>query len=75
MSIFLRILGVAAAVALIVVFGLLPFSMNVINIGNIAGIAVAVWLLFLSLKPSGWCSSGGPKVLFRTVNGVFTPSP
>ena len=71
MSIFLRILGVTAAVALIVIFGIIPFSMNVINIGNIAGIAAAVWLLFLSLKPSGWCLSGVPKVLFRTANGIF----
>ena len=71
MHIFLRILGIAAAVALFVVFGILPFSMNVINIGNIAGLAAAVWLLFLSVKPSGWFTSGVPKVLFRTANGVF----
>ncbi|MBR1482377.1 MAG: YdcF family protein [Ruminococcus sp.] len=72
----LRILGVLCAVLLLVVF-ILPMTVRVVNVGNIAGTIFAVWLFCVSCQPvqrffSGLMHrTGFTTVLYHAVNIGF----
>lgn len=71
----LRVLGALSAAALAALF-VLPMTVRVINLGNILGLAMSLWLfcacvtpirrLFKKLKRHGFT-----RFLYRLVNGVF----
>ena len=71
----LRIVGMLAAAAMIVWF-IMPMSIRVVNVGNIAGIVLCVWVFVMCCKPiqtllCRLCSSGFALALYRIVNGLF----
>ncbi|MEE0956649.1 MAG: YdcF family protein [Ruminococcus sp.] len=73
---FIRIvLCIIAVVGL--AFFIAPMSVNVINIGNIAGIALCVWLLMVSFKPlhnaikTALCHFAFTKFIYYAVNTCF----
>lgn len=79
----MRVLGYilrgAAALAATVFFVLFvfPMTINIINIGNIAGAALCVWIFCVSVKPLHRFIRGVclrfllTKILYRAVNAVF----
>lgn len=71
----IRILGAALALVMLVWF-VIPISIHVLNVGNILGIILSVWLFAVSFKPlysllCRLCGSGFAAAAFRAVNGVF----
>ncbi len=68
----LRVLGTVVAVGAAGIF-ILPMTVRVINIGNIAGLVLSVWLFCVSVKPVGQFLSlmknhGFTRFLYYSVN-------
>lgn len=71
-EIILRVLGVAAALGGMALF-LLPMTVRVINVGNVLGALLCVWLFCMSFKPLQGLLSGLKRYavtgfLYRAVN-------
>ncbi|MBQ2428143.1 MAG: hypothetical protein II264_06595, partial [Ruminococcus sp.] len=73
----LRIIGVLLSLFLLFIF-IMPMTVRVINVGNIAGVIFAVWLFCVSCKPVQSFFSrimhqnGFLTFLYRAVNIGFT---
>ena len=70
-----RITGMFAAVVMLVWF-IIPMPLRVVNVGNIAGIVLCVWLFVICCKPlqsllRRLFDHGFLLMLYRVVNGVF----
>lgn len=74
---FLRTLAAIAAL-LMAAWLAFPMSMNVINIGNIAGIVLCLWILFLCIAPlhravkAAFFRFGFTRFLYRLVSFLMT---
>ena len=70
-----RGVGMIAAAVMLVWF-IMPMPLRVVNVGNIAGIVLCVWVFVMCCKPlqsllRRLFSHGFALVLYRVVNGVF----
>ena len=70
-----RGVGMIAAAVMLVWF-IMPMPLRVVNVGNIAGIVLCVWVFVMCCKPlqsllRQLFSHGFTLVLYRVVNGVF----